>query len=59
MLHIQGVRFVGLPFGLLRAIVKWEKVTARMYKLGSRWTDFHERFYWELLLKTTEKIKFG
>ena len=33
-------------------------MSVRVYKLGSRWTDFGEVLYWELLLKPIEKIKF-
>jgi len=50
ILHFWGVRSVGLPFGLLGAIVKLRKVTVRVYKLSSRRTDSREVLYWELLL---------
>ena len=50
ILHFWGVHSVGLPFGLLGAIVKLQKVTVRVYKLSSHWADFREVLYWELLL---------
>lgn len=54
-----GCSFCRPPIWTLGAIVKLRKVTVRVYKLGSRWMDFREVLYRELLLKTIEKIKFG
>jgi hypothetical protein len=59
LIQITRVRLPRPVRILAKSVLSSPCLCFRMHQIGSHWLEFHQVWYWKLLWKSVEKIKFG